>query len=295
VKKNMTSGGDRSGDQEHQRQRTDLRPEVAMQHQYAQTHLQLYAQLRQSGYTASDIALVHRAYALGVTLFASAFRGSGKPLLCHLVGTASILASLRESPTLITAALQHAAYALGDFGTGRLGMTPAKRDRVQNAVSPEVEDLVARYTSFEWNKETISTILSGVRTMNAIKRDVLVIRLANELEDHLDLGVLYCRNAEHRREYIRSPLNKSVKMAGQLGLPELAAALDDAFSEALSAELPLSGADAREYTFVQPPASYTLRPIIVSRLFIDRHPTLARLVRPLVLALKPRFRRLVLF
>lgn len=254
-----------------------------MQHQYAQTNLQLYAQLRRSGYMTEDIALIHRAYALGVELFASSFRGSGKPLLCHVVGTASILASIHESPRLVTAALLHAAYALGDFGTGRMGMTPAKRDRVRNATSPEVEDLVARYTAFAWNKDTISTISSGVRGMKPLERDVLVIRLANELEDHLDLGVLYCRNAELRRDYIRSPLNKSVDMARQLGLSEVAAALDDAFSEALSAELPLSSVDARDYTFVQAPASYTLRPIVVSRRFIDRHPMVTRMVRPFIL------------
>lgn len=256
---------------------------VAMRDPYAQTNLQLFAQLRRSGYKTADIALIHHAYALGVKLFAASFRGSGKPLLCHLVGTASVLASIHESPQIVTAGLLHAAYSLGDFGSGRMGITPAKRDRLRRAVSPEVEDLVTRYTSFAWNKDTISTILSGVRTLKPIERDVLVIRLANELEDHLDLGVLYCRNADTRREYIRSPLNKSVEMAQQLGLPELADALDNALSEVLSAQLPVSGVEARDCTFVQPPASYTLRPMIVLRLFVDRHPTLGRLIRPLVL------------
>ena len=252
-----------------------------MAERYAQTNLQLYKQLRDCGYSTEDMALVQQAYALGVTLFTASFRGSGKPLLAHLVGTASILASLHESAIVVTAGLLHAAYALGDFGTGRGGMTPAKRERVRAAVSAAVEDLVARYTAFAWNKSTISKILSGVQMMSPVERDVLVIRLANELEDHLDLGVLYCGNAKSRREYIRSPLNQSVDMARQLGLLQLADALDTAFNEVLSAEVPLSGC-MRDYTFMQPPASLTMRPIVALRLFIDRHPRLGNAVRPLV-------------
>ena len=253
-----------------------------MTRDYAQTNLQFYTQLREAGYTEEHLALVRSSYDLAMRIFSASFRGSGKPLLSHLVGTASILASIGQSPAVVTAGLLHAAYALGDFGDGRLGVTPAKRDRVRAAVGNEVEDLVARYTAFDWNKNSIPRIRERVGSLTAIERDVLVVRLANELEDHLDFGVLYCGNGEKRREYIRSPLNQSVDMARSLGLTELATELERAFSETLSAQLPASLRNPQDYTFVQPPASHSPRLTVAARQYLDGRPKLAKLVHPLV-------------
>lgn len=249
--------------------------------EYAQTNLQLYTQLRRAGYASDELARVRAGYDLGMQLFSASFRGSGKPLLAHLVGTASILAAIRQSANIVTAGLLHAAYALGDFGDGRFGVTEAKRERLRRAVGKEVEDLVARYTAFDWNKNTIPSIRVRVATLTPLERDVLVIRLANELEDHLDYGVLYCGNGEKRREYIRSPLNQSVDMARALGHVELAAELDRAFSETLAAELPaVLSTSPHDYTFVQPPASHAPRPKVAVRRFLDNRPKLARVVHP---------------
>ena len=255
-----------------------------MTREYAQTNLQLYKQLRAAGYPDADLKLVRAAYDLGMRVFPASFRGSGKPLLAHLVGTASILVSVGQSPTVVTAGLLHAAYALGDFGDGRPGMTAVKRDRVRAAVGPTVEDLVARYTAFDWNKNTIPSIRARVGSLTPIERDVLVIRLANELEDHLDYGVLYCGNGEKRREYIRSPLNQSVDMARSLGLTALARELEEAFSETLSEELPAALRTPHDYTFMQPPASHSPRLKVAARRYLDARPRLARVVHPFVAA-----------
>jgi (p)ppGpp synthase/HD superfamily hydrolase len=255
---------------------------------YAQTNLQLYTQLRRAGYTDSQLALVRAGYDLALGLFTASFRGSGKPLLSHLVGTASILASIGQSPAIVTAGLLHAAYALGDFGDGRFGTTDGKRARVRESVGLEVEDLVARYTAFDWNRNTIPSIRQRVGQLTAVERDVLVIRLANELEDHLDYGVLYCGNGESRREYIRSPLNQSVDMARELGLTSLAAALDRAFQETLAAEIPAALRNPHDYTYVQPAASHSPRMAVAMRRFLDERPRLARVVHPLASAVGMR-------
>jgi len=251
---------------------------------YAQTNLQLYTQLRRAGYPDDCLALVRSGYDLALRLCTASFRGSGKPLLAHLVGTASILASIDQSPIVVTAGLLHAAYALGDFGDGRFGMTESKRTRVREAVGRETEDLVARYTAFDWNRNTIPSIRERVGTLTSIERDVLVIRLANELEDHLDLGVLYCGNGEKRRDYIRSPLNQSVDMARRLGLTVLADELDAAFKETLAAEIPAALRNPHDYTFVQPAASHSPRVKVAVRRFLDDRPRLARAVHPLASA-----------
>src|SRR5215831_7070802 len=174
---------------------------------YAQTNLQLYAQLRRSSAAESDLAEVRRGYDLAMHLCPASFRGSGKPLLAHLVGTASILAWLGQPSRVVTAGLLHAVYAFGDFGDASRGAGDARRTRVREAVGGAVEDLVFRYTYFDWNANTIPAIRERVSSLSTGEREVLVIRLANELEDHLDCGVLYCGNGEQRRAYIRSPLN----------------------------------------------------------------------------------------
>ena len=248
---------------------------------YAQTNLQLYTQLRRDGYRDEDLRTVRKGYDLAMQLCSASFRGSGKPLLAHLVGTASILASIKQTPAIVTAGLLHAAYALGDFGDGRMGVTDQKRNRVREAVGGEIEDLIARYTAFDWNRNTIPSICQRVETLTPGERDVLVIRLANELEDHLDTGVLYCGNGEKRREYIRSPLNQSVDMARKLGLTELSTELDRAFTETLAADLPAILRNPHDYTFVQPPSSHSPRLGVAVRRFLDERPRLARVVHPL--------------
>jgi len=77
---------------------------------YVQTNLQLYAQLRRSGADEADLALVRNGYDLALRPCLGSFRGSGKPLLAHLVGTASILSRIGRPPRIVTAGLQHAVY-----------------------------------------------------------------------------------------------------------------------------------------------------------------------------------------
>jgi len=252
-----------------------------MRDAYAQTNLQLYAQLRRAGAEEADLALVRRGYDLAMHLSPASFRGSGKPLLAHLVGTASILASIGQPARVVTAGLLHAVYVFGDFGDASRGFSEERRQRVRAAVGTDVEDLIARYTRFDWNSQTIPAIREKVASLSAIEREVLIIRLANELEDHLDCGVLYCGNGEQRRAYIRSPLNQSVEMARVLGQPKLAEALEEAFQETLQADLPASLRNPHDYTFVQPPLSHRPRLKVAVRRYLEARPTLARAVHPL--------------
>jgi (p)ppGpp synthase/HD superfamily hydrolase len=248
---------------------------------YAQTNLQLYSQLRRAGGNEEELALVRKGYDLAMHLCPASFRGSGKPLLAHLVGTASILAAIGQPARVVTAGLLHAVYVFGDFGDASRGITEARRACVRAAVGPEVEDLIVQYTRFEWNSRTIPGIRQRVSTLNQAEREVLIIRLSNELEDHLDCGVLYCGNGEQRRAYIRSPLNQSVDMARTLGQMKLADALDEAFQETLAAELPAALRNPHDYTFVQPPLSHRPRLKVAVRRYLDARPTLARAVHPL--------------
>lgn len=247
---------------------------------YAQTSLQLFNQMRRAGYTQDDLATVRRAYDLAMRLFTSEYRGSGKPLLAHLVGTASVLVSLRARTPLVAAAVLHAAYLFGEFGDGRRKSSPAKRDLVRQAVGTDVEELITRYDDLRWEPEHVPRIHARLKTMTPEEREVLLLRLANELEDHVDLGVLYCGNADGRRAAIRSWLGLSVDMARQLGQPVLAAELDRVFQEVLSDDLPAVLRQPHKYTHRVPPASHMLKPRLALRRFLDEHPRLGRLLHP---------------
>ena len=62
---------------------------------FAQTNIQLLNQLHREGYSADDLHLVRVAYRFAMDLFSGQFRASGKTFIAHLVGTASVLGSLR--------------------------------------------------------------------------------------------------------------------------------------------------------------------------------------------------------
>jgi (p)ppGpp synthase/HD superfamily hydrolase len=206
--------------------------------EYAQTNLQLYRQLAAKGYPDDTISVVADAYEFGLRLFPGTYRGSGKPFLAHLVGTASVLASLCARTPVVTTGLLHAVYTHGEFGNGWRGMSRAKRAEVRRAVGEEVEDLIARYTQLRWDRLTIPEIRARLDTMKAIDRDVLLVRLANELEDHLDLGILYLADRERRREYMQADLPAAIEMAERLGVPSLAKSLAETFKEVASANIP---------------------------------------------------------
>ena len=52
--------------------------------------------------------------------------------------------------------------------------------------------------------------------LSADDRAVILMRLANELEDHLDLGIACCCDAEQRRQQIRGWLHVCVDLAEEL-------------------------------------------------------------------------------
>lgn len=216
---------------------------------FAQTNIQLYNQLLREGYKESELRFIRNAYELAMQLFQGGFRPSGKPFLSHAVGTASILAGLRVGTAVVAAGLLHAAYSHGEFGDGSRGVTLARRRRLQRTVGSETEELVKIFTDFLWNKKTIPLIAKSLSTSSSPYRQALLIRLANELEDYLDLGLLYCNGAP--RLHMRPPGFKDlvIEMSRQLGFPELAFTFNQVFRKAASARIPQSLRRKEHYSF----------------------------------------------
>jgi (p)ppGpp synthase/HD superfamily hydrolase len=239
---------------------------------YAQTNLQLYRQLAAEGYPSAEVGAVAGAYELGLRLFPGTYRGSGKPFLAHLVGTASVLASLRVRTPVVAAGLLHAAYSHGEFGDGWRGMSGGKRAEVRRAVGEEVEDLVARYTLLEWEPRTIRELRARLDTMTAVERGVILLRLANELDDHLDLGILYLADVARRREFMQADLPAAVEMAARLGFPSLARGLSETFAEVAGADVAPGLRRGRGESFRIPFASHRPRLRVALSHLIARRP-----------------------
>ena len=232
---------------------------------YAQTNLELYAQVRAEGYDeAAQEAMLH-AYSLAMRLFAGLHRASGKVFLAHLVGTASVLVEARARPPVVVAGLLHAAYTHGEFGDGGRGTTTSiKRTHVATVVGEECEGLIARYTGFRWRCEALSELRATLSGLGGVDRDVVLMRLANELDDHFDLGILYYADAERRLEFLE-PLAVCVDLARDLGHHRLADALAEAFAACRAAKIPgvTNRPDSRG-SFLVAPASH--RPSLRIRL-----------------------------
>lgn len=204
----------------------------------AQTNVQLLNQLTQAGYRKGELVLVRDAYRLGMELFGGLFRASGKPFLAHAVGTASLLVSLDQSAEVVAAGLLHAAYFYGDFGNGSRGLSATKRRKVRSAVGKKVEELIFLYTQLPWGRQVISLMEDGVESLSRKFKQVLLLRLANELEDCCDRDILYSGYAHPYRQNLRAYQSRAIQLARRIEVPRLALLLKQAFRQILSDKIP---------------------------------------------------------
>lgn len=154
----------------------------------AQTNLQLDRQLEGLNWPEPDRGAIADAYRLAVELFGGAIRSSGKPFLCHLVGTASVVAASGGSADLVAAGLLHAAYDVGHFGDGT-GRSPGHVRTVRASVGDRVEAFVAAYHRLEVSHEVVASLEARADRLSPHERRMLLLVLANEVDDHLDGGV----------------------------------------------------------------------------------------------------------
>lgn len=227
---------------------------------YAQSNLQLFNQLIVNRYSEKELVCVVDAYKLIMNLFTGVFRSSGKTFIAHLVGTASILVNLKAPVEVVTAGLLHAAYASGEFGDGTRGITDAKRAQLKRAVGQKVEEYVYRYTLWPEEDEPSSSTADYVNVLTALEKDVLLIRLANHLEEYVDLGMLYSGHGRQNK-YVSDKNYISVEIAQILGFPSLAAELKTVFDEVSFTTIPPMLANITDHSssYLLPPKTHQKR------------------------------------
>ncbi len=150
----------------------------------AQTNLQLYLQMAKAGYLDDDLGRANEAYFLAAECTSRLFRGSGKPFISHLVGTASALVYEQRSIDVITAALLHAVYQDRVPFAGGASLD-ARRRVIRARFGDACEELVDGYHEFEFER---LDQYGGLALQE--RSEVVFIRLADELEDLYDYGLL---------------------------------------------------------------------------------------------------------
>jgi HD domain len=202
----------------------------------AQTNLQLQRQLELAGWTPRDRERVAAAYDLAAQLFSGQYRSSGKTFLAHLCGTASITEAVGGTADEVLAALMHAAYSQGDFGDGRRRVTRRKRDEVRPVLGTEAEALVAQYAAWPWRARLGALREEGPGVLADWERPIAFLRLANEVEEHVDFATQYCP----RQGAVALPLADVERYAGDLGWPALGLLANEIASEDAEPVVPLS-------------------------------------------------------
>ena len=240
-------------------------PEASIVAQIAQTHLQLFQQMRSNDYSADDLAKTATAYQAATKLFANRFRPCGRPFVSHLVGVGAILAWLRAPVSMVIAAMLHAAYQEGDFAYSLEGMTPRKRKRLRAVIGAEAEELVAGYTVGSRSLTGIIASHARFHQMSPVERDILLLQLANELDDYRDLASNHAANAAERIAVIQQCGPHQVEMAEWLGRPELARALRETYAQSIAAFVPQPLLSEFAYGYEIVPESCQIRPNILAR------------------------------
>jgi (p)ppGpp synthase/HD superfamily hydrolase len=224
-----------------------------------QTNVQLYQQMRVANYAPKDVEIVHNAYSIAQQLFSARFRQSAKPFLCHLVGTASDLIHEAAEPDVLAAALLHAAYTEGDFGYVFIGHkkdSKRKRRWLAARVGENAEHYVQCYTHMLWSSDSIPHIKRNMAQYDDTERTVLMIRLANEIDDFRDFGALHCREPERRLDLVRSCGDMVVAMAADLGCKYIETQLEKAFRECREVDINRLPNNAHQYSYILAPNSY---------------------------------------
>lgn len=235
---------------------------------FALTIHQLYDHMLRAGYGSDDLVRVRRAYETALDLFAGRVQNSGKAFIEHGVGTASVLVSLRAPVDVVSGGLLHNVYWNGDFGDGVPGMTAAKRRELTRLVGSAVERYAAGFRELRWDGH-VREIRDRIESMDAVRRNVVLIRLAELLEHLLDRGILYTRDGAHRLEKVRDELPVLREISVRLGHSTLADDLALRIRELEASPVPEALRTARAISYIAAPRSYrkTYGAIVRQRLY----------------------------
>jgi (p)ppGpp synthase/HD superfamily hydrolase len=162
-------------------------------HQFAQNYPQLMNQALAAKYTVSDLVLLRDAFLFAQEMANGYYRAQAIPLLNHLVTTASIAMAEKADSELVVVALLHAAHVMHHFdGPGQEHDSLDRRALLRTRFGERIETMLWNYEHMRWwSRDSVIEYFNHASDLNQESRDLLMIRLANELDDHLDGAMEY--------------------------------------------------------------------------------------------------------
>jgi len=188
----------------------------------AQTNGALLQQMHDAGNPTDALRRIQRVYNECLELFLGQHRGSGRPFVCHLVGTASIVAQAGGSTDMIVAALCHSLFGYAVFRDGRTIYAPKNRNRIKEAIGADAFELVRQYDKFQWSNDAIAEMASRAAPGDDLTRSLWVIRLANEIDDMSNCSMALAP----KHGPLQDRLANCAVMARKIGEERLALTLD---------------------------------------------------------------------
>ncbi|MBI5140072.1 MAG: bifunctional (p)ppGpp synthetase/guanosine-3',5'-bis(diphosphate) 3'-pyrophosphohydrolase [Candidatus Vogelbacteria bacterium] len=170
-------------------------------------------------HTASDIALIEKAYQFAKDAHIEHKRMSGEPYLVHLVGTAKNLAKMRADPQTIAAGLLH----------DTLEDTNTTTTLILKEFGPDILFLVEgvtklgkiKYRGIERHAESLRKLF--IATAKDIR--VILIKLADRLHN---ISTLEYVRPEKRTRIALETIEIYAPVANRLGIGQMKGALEDA-------------------------------------------------------------------
>lgn len=200
----------------------------------AQTNLQLYRQLAALGLKNSEIKAVQDAYEFVLPLFGGLCRASGRPFLCHVVATASILAAHGAPVTMISAGLMHALYEQGALGRIPRAFDQTLRADVKARFAAEVDNILFQYYCLEAGRAQWRNADPSRCELTVGK--AILLRAANDLDEYLSGEYAFSKKTPDRS--IERSGNYAVSVLELLGYGRLASELTTASLDGAVATAP---------------------------------------------------------
>ena len=118
---------------------------------WPQTIVEIVSDAHAIGWSSEEMQQLWKVHVLMARLFSGRYRGSGRPFINHLAGTAALALRHGGGVTEVLAGYGHAAYEQGEFGRARQGASKANQRELRTAVGDAAEAIIADYAGFDWN------------------------------------------------------------------------------------------------------------------------------------------------
>jgi uronate dehydrogenase len=206
---------------------------------FALTYPQLVRQAIAAGLDERDLRDLRDLFETAQHYFDGLYRAGGQPFICHMVRTASIILAEGQPLPLVEAALVHATYDAHRYDhSTRAWPGPRLRRWLRREVGSEVEEIVWTFHEVDWERIGAPELqLRELHRAPDVLRSALTLRVANDLENHMDLALVY-RTGQHFKQRIESNGSAIVQVARELGMTTLADELSTVFRESLEETLP---------------------------------------------------------